>query len=66
MMNNNQPDQSNQSDPTRSDQESSSAETPDAEPESGFVDRQERMSVRQSSPTNPRVNEKSEENQEEA
>jgi hypothetical protein len=36
------------------------------QPESGFVDREERMSIRQSSPTNPRVSDKSEDNQEEA
>ncbi len=38
----------------------------DVQPESGFIDREDRMEVRQSSPTNPRVSEKSEMNQEEA
>lgn len=38
----------------------------DQQPESGAIDREERMSIRQSSPTNPRVSEKPEENQEEA
>jgi hypothetical protein len=38
-----------------------------AQPESGFVeDREERMSTRQSSPTNPRVNDKPRDNQAEA
>jgi hypothetical protein len=36
------------------------------QPESGSIDREERMSVRQSSPTNPRVADKPEVNQEEA
>lgn len=38
----------------------------DPQPESGFIDRDDEMSIRQSSPTNPRVSDKSEVNQEEA
>ncbi|HAZ43884.1 MAG TPA: hypothetical protein DDW76_38200 [Cyanobacteria bacterium UBA11369] len=41
-------------------------EPQDPQPESGFVDRQELMEIRQSSPLNPRVNDKDEANQEEA
>lgn len=41
-------------------------EPQDPQPESGFIEREERMDIRQSSPTNPRVNDKSEINQEEA
>jgi hypothetical protein len=41
-------------------------EPQDPQPESGFIDRKEQMSVRQSSPTNPRVSDKPEDNQEEA
>ncbi len=48
----------------RSDQKD--IEPQDTQPESGFIDRQEQMEIRQSSPTNPRVNDKSEVNQEEA
>ncbi len=36
------------------------------QPESGFIDREDRQSERQSSPTNPRVANKPESNQEEA
>lgn len=38
----------------------------DVQPESGSIDREERMEIRQSSPTNPRVNDKPDVNQEEA
>lgn len=38
----------------------------DPQPESGFVSRQQLMEIRQSSPLNPRVNDKPEANQEEA
>ena len=41
-------------------------EPQDPQPESGFIDREERMTIRQSSPMNPRVNDKPEVNQEEA
>ncbi|GET43334.1 hypothetical protein [Microseira wollei] len=41
-------------------------EPQDPQPESGFVDCQELMEIRQSSPTNPRVNDKAEANQSEA
>ncbi len=41
-------------------------EPQEPQPESGFIDREERLSIQQSSPTNPRVADKSEENQEEA
>jgi len=36
------------------------------QPESGAVDREERQEIRQSSPTNPRVEEKTEQAREEA
>ncbi|GAB4381642.1 MAG: hypothetical protein Kow00121_40630 [Elainellaceae cyanobacterium] len=50
---------------TEKDQQDTSPDAP--QPESGFVDdRQERMEVRQSSPTNPRVQDKPEVDQEEA
>jgi hypothetical protein len=48
----------------KSDQEDIELQEP--QPESGFIDRQEQMSIRQSSPTNPRVSNKPEDNQEEA
>ena len=48
------------------DSEQKDIEPQDPQPESGFIDRQERMDIRQSSPTNPRVSDKSEANQEEA
>lgn len=38
----------------------------DFQPESGDVDRQDRQDIRQSSPTNPRMADKPEVNQEEA
>lgn len=49
-----------------SDSDPQGIEPQDPQPESGFIDREEQMSIRQSSPTNPRVNDKSENNQEEA
>lgn len=51
---------------TNNDSEQKDIEPQDPQPESGFIDRQERMSIRQSSPTNPRVQDKPEFNQEEA
>lgn len=51
---------------TINDSEQKDIEPQDPQPESGFIDREEEMSIRQSSPTNPRVNDKSEVNQEEA
>jgi hypothetical protein len=62
---------SNQTNPqdiksTINDSDKTDIEPQDPQPESGFIDRQERMDIRQSSPTNPRVNDKSEDNQEEA
>lgn len=51
---------------TINDSEQKDIEPQDPQPESGFIDREEEMNIRQSSPTNPRVNDKSEVNQEEA
>jgi hypothetical protein len=51
---------------TINDSDQNDIEPQDPQPESGFMDRQEQMDIRQSSPTNPRVNDKPEVNQEEA
>ncbi|HBB33793.1 MAG TPA: hypothetical protein DDZ80_01105 [Cyanobacteria bacterium UBA8803] len=51
---------------TINDSDQKDIELPEPQPESGFIDREERMSIRQSSPTNPRVSDKPEANQEEA
>ena len=53
-------------DPTNYPQGQTDIQPQDPQPESGFIDREERMKIRQSSPTNPRVSDKPEVNQEEA